>query len=77
MTCPKCGGRCEPWPWYDGGYKGIQCSTCGMGYWSESFSDAAYEVDEEARRKVAALADELPFPADAEDNDSWRKRMRS
>lgn len=72
MRCPTCAGELKPWPWQDGGYKGVQCEGCGGQWWSESFADQAYEA---ARRALGRLMETESFPADAKTDAEYRKAL--
>ena len=65
MLCPKCGCRLVPWPWEDGGYKGVQCSACAEHWWSDIFATSAYEAEQKA---VSQVLENNTFPADARTN---------
>lgn len=62
MRCPTCKGELRPWPWQDGGFKGVQCDACKNQWWSDAFSTAAYEVEQAAVRELMKRSD---FPEDA------------
>lgn len=63
MRCPKCGCDLKPWPWQDGGYKGVECTgTCGESWWSDEFAERAHEAEKAA---VAAVMAGMEFPKDA------------
>jgi hypothetical protein len=72
MQCPKCGGSLRPWPWEDGGYKGVRCESCDGKWWSHEFSDAAFTAEKNA---VTVLIASLPFPKDAMTEEEWSKRV--
>lgn len=70
MRCPQCGSVLRPWPWQDGGYKGVQCDPCGQKWFSDSFADDAYEAE---RTAVSTLVTRLSFPKDAvTEADYWK-----
>lgn len=69
MTCPKCKAKLTPWPWQDGGYKGVECPACGEKWWSDAFAACAARAENAA---VAAVIETSPFPADAITDAQWR-----
>lgn len=62
-----------PWPWQDGGYKGVQCDSCGTQWWSDRFADAAHEAAKCAVDEVVALSE---FPEDAVTDEEMKRRWR-
>lgn len=70
MLCPKCRMALQPWPWADGGYRGVQCSRCDCRWWSNSFGTAAADAENSAMR---ALMMRLPFPEDAVTDEQWQR----
>ena len=64
MKCPHCAQYLEPWPWQDGGYRGVKCSKCELCWWSDSFSKAAYEAEQKAIENLMARSS---FPQDAKE----------
>jgi hypothetical protein len=68
MLCPNCNAALEPWPWQDGGYKGVQCPPCALQWWSNSFESRAHEVAEAAVRDLIASSS---FPTDAGTDPEW------
>lgn len=73
MLCPKCGVGLSPWPWQDGGYKGVLCDSCGTRWWSDDFADKAREAVTAAVALVVATS---KFPADAVTDEEMQKRWR-
>lgn len=71
MLCPKCNATLAPWPWQDGGYKGVQCTGCSMQWWSDTFE---LEAAKAAAGAVTWLINTSTFPADAV-TDEDRKRQ--
>lgn len=69
MLCPKCGGEVKPWPWQDGGYKGVQCVPCDVRWWSDDFALAAADAE---HRAVETLVEAMAFPSDADDDSDAR-----
>lgn len=65
MICPNCKHKSiKVWPWYDGGYKGVQCGDCGKKWWSDSFSSAVELVQQKA---MFQLIETSEFPNDAKE----------
>lgn len=73
MDCPHCNCTLHPWPWQDGGYKGVHCGACGGEWWSEKFAGAAYEAERAAVNGVIA---NMEFPDDALTQEQWEARVR-
>lgn len=73
IQCPNCNRRqLSPWPWQDGGYKGLQCYDCGTQWWSNSFGDRAAMAEQLA---VASLMEALTkLPDDAITDENLMKR---
>lgn len=70
MTCPHCQTPLAPWPWQDGGYRGLRCDGCGQRWWSDAFAAAACEAEDAA---VAALLARSALPADALTDEEWQR----
>ena len=73
MNCPRCKSKLVPWPWQDGGYKGLGCESCGLKWWSDVFADAAYEAAKSAVEEVVARSE---FPADAVEDEEQQRRWK-
>ena len=70
MNCPKCSADLKPWPWQDGGYKGVQCTGCEARWWSDSVESRLMEAEAVAVAIVMAGAE---FPHDAKTDEEYRK----
>jgi transposase-like protein len=68
MKCPRCSSDMREWPSPSGGYKGVECGSCGGQWHSEGFERAAYEVEKAA---VRALLAKTPFPPDAKTHEEY------
>lgn len=74
MKCPLCGEPASAWPWMDGGYKGIECKPCKKQWWSDTFSENAYDAEKKA---IQQLLEEIDFPEDAQDTDEYQRQIFS
>lgn len=70
MNCPKCSAELKPWPWLDGGYKGVQCTGCEARWWSWIAHEKLCEAERIACAVYLAGAE---FPADAKTDEEYRK----
>jgi predicted acetyltransferase len=72
MRCPECRCALVPWMFYDGGFKGVECSGCSKQWWSKSFSAAALEAEKTA---IKTLLAETEFPEDAITDQEHSKKF--
>ena len=68
MNCPKCSADLKPWPWQDGGYKGVQCTGCEARWWS----GIAHKKRRVAKKRAARdAAEERQFQKLQSDRHDW------